>query len=85
MLLIWGLQGGCFLERYACQLQATRSIQIEEEPGRRLSIVEASGADVGDAVAFGVGAAGAGSPSDVGSQGVGGAEAGALAYEHDDE
>ena len=42
-------------------------------------------ADVGDAVAFGVGAAGARLPGDVDAEGVGGAEAGALADEEDSD
>jgi hypothetical protein len=46
-------------------------------------VVEARLPDVRDTVAFGVGAAGAGMPGDVGAEGVGRAEAGALADEDD--
>ena len=42
-------------------------------------------ADVGDAVALCVGAAGTGLPGDVDAEGVGGAEAGAFADERDGE
>ena len=42
-------------------------------------------ADVGDAVAFGVGSAGAGVPGEVGSEGVRGAQAGAFADEDESE
>ena len=48
-------------------------------------VVEALGADVGDAVAFSVGASGAGGPGKVGSEGVWGTEAGALADEEEGE
>jgi hypothetical protein len=47
-------------------------------------VAEALGAaDVGDAVALGVGAAGAGVPGEIDAEGVGRAEAGALADEKD--
>jgi len=48
-------------------------------------VVEACGADVGDAVAVGVGAAGSGIPGDVDAEGVGRAEARTLANEDDGE
>jgi len=46
-------------------------------------VVDPIGADVGDAVAFGVGAARARSPGDVGAERVGRTEAGTLADEYD--
>jgi len=48
-------------------------------------VAEAFVADVGDAVALGVGASGAGLPGDVDAKGVGRAEAGALADEQNGE
>lgn len=52
---------------------------VEGDAGGGGDVVEASGADVRDAVAVGVGAAWGWVPGDVGAEGVGGAEAGALA------
>ena len=60
-------------------------LEVPEEAGGGGFGGEACGADVGDAVAFGVGAAGVRLPGDVGAEGVGRAEAGAFADEDDGE
>jgi hypothetical protein len=69
----------------AGELEAARFVGEGCDAVGGWGVVEALGADVGDAVAFGVGASGSGRPGEVGSEGVGGAEAGALADEEEGE
>jgi hypothetical protein len=82
-----GIQLGLrdLFEGRAGELQAVGFGAVEGDAGGGGSVVEAGGADVGDAVAVGVGAAGSGIPGDVDAEGVWGAEAGALANENDGE
>jgi hypothetical protein len=63
----------------ACSLELLCSVEVEEDSLGGFRVAEAFVADVGDAVAFGVGASGARLPGDVDAEGVGGAEAGAFA------
>ena len=82
-----GIQVGLrdLFEGRAGELQAVGFGAVEGDAGGGRGVVEACGADVGDAVAVGVGAAGSGIPGDVDAEGVWGAEAGTLADEDDGE
>jgi hypothetical protein len=76
---------GGFFEGGAGELEALGFGAEAGDAGGGRDVVEASGADVRDAVAVGVGAAWSWVPGDVGAEGVGGAEAGALTDEDERE
>ena len=69
----------------ACGLELLCSVEVEEDSLGGFGVAETFVADVGDAVAFGVGATGTGSPGDVDAEGIWGAEAGAFSDERDRE
>jgi hypothetical protein len=76
-----GGSGGVF-EQDACGLEASRFGEVVDDAVGGFGVGEAGrGADVGDAVALGVGTAGAGVPGEIDTEGVWRAEAGALADE----
>jgi len=67
----------------AGETQAAALGQGTGDAGGGGGVVQAFGADIGDAVALGVGAARSRGPGDVGTEGVGRAEAGTFADEDD--
>jgi len=78
-------QEGVLLESYARETAGAGFLHEEMELVGGEGVVEPFGADVGDAVAFGVVASGPGGPGEIEAKAVGRGEAGTFADEEDDQ